>query len=102
MAAALLTVDSVGCANGISGGIKDVGRVPQLSPRIGRGHDGCPNVFIAPSSLYGACIFDDGITFDNQWRNEQDTSAQLVRNMLSKCVSVCVSGLRLRNGDCNA
>jgi hypothetical protein len=56
-----------------------------LSPRNGRGHNGCPGVFIAPSSLYGACIFDDGITFDNQRRDKQDVRARLVRNTLSKC-----------------
>jgi hypothetical protein len=54
-------------------------------PRNGRGHDGCPSVFIAPSSLYGARIFNDGIAFDNRWCNEQDTSTRLVWNMLSKC-----------------
>jgi hypothetical protein len=64
-AAALLTVDFVGCVNGISGGIKEVGGALPLSPRNGRGHDGCPGVFIALSSLYGARIFDDGIAFDN-------------------------------------
>ncbi len=56
-----------------------------MLPRIGHGQDGCPGVFIAPPSLYGACIFDDGIAFDNQRRDKQDASAQLVWNMLSKC-----------------
>jgi hypothetical protein len=81
----LLTVDFVGCANGISGGIKEVGGALSLSPRNGLGHDGCPSIFIAPSSLYGASIFNDGIAFNNQWRDEQDASARLVRNTLSKC-----------------
>ena len=63
--AALLTVDFVGCANGISGGIKEVGGVLPLLPRNGSGHDGCPGIFSAPLSLYGARIFDDGIAFNN-------------------------------------
>jgi hypothetical protein len=84
-AAALLTVDFVGCANGISGGIKEVGGALPLSPRNGCGRDGCPGIFIAPLSLYGARIFDDSIAFDNQRRDTQDARARLVRNMLSKC-----------------
>jgi hypothetical protein len=56
-----------------------------LSPHNGRGQDGCPGVFIALSSLYGARIFNDGIAFDNQWCDGQDASAGLVRNTLSKC-----------------
>jgi hypothetical protein len=82
---ALLTFDFVGCTNGISGGIKEVGRVLPLLPCNGRGHNSCPGVFIAPLSLYGVCIFNDGIAFDNQQRNEQDASARLVWNTLSKC-----------------
>jgi hypothetical protein len=82
---ALLAVNFVGCANGISGGIEEVGGVLPLSPRIRRGHDGCPGVFIVPLSLYGARIFDDCIAFNNRWRNEQDASARLVWNLLSKC-----------------
>jgi hypothetical protein len=58
-------VDFVGCANGISGGIREVGGALPLSPRIGHGHDGCPVIFIAPASLYGAHIFDEGIPFNN-------------------------------------
>ncbi len=54
----MLTVDFVGCANGISGGIKEVEGALRLLPRIGRSHNGCPGVFIAPSSLYGTRIFD--------------------------------------------
>jgi hypothetical protein len=77
-------VNFVGCTNGISGGIKEVGGTLPLSPRNGRGHNSCPGVFIALLSLYGACIFDDGIAFDNQWRNEQDASARLIQNTLSK------------------
>jgi hypothetical protein len=65
MVAASLTVDFVGCANGISGGIKEVGGVLLLLPCNGRGHDGCPGVFILPLSLYGTCIFNDGIAFNN-------------------------------------
>jgi hypothetical protein len=84
-AAALLTVDFVGCTNGISGGITEVGGVLLLLPRNRRGHNGCPGIFIAPLSLYGARIFDNGIAFDNQRRNKQDASARLVRNMLFKC-----------------
>jgi hypothetical protein len=71
----LLTVNFVGCANGVSEGIKEVGGALPLLPRNGRGHNGCPGVFIAPSSLYGARIFNDGIAFDNQWHDEQDASA---------------------------
>ncbi len=82
---ALLTVDFVGCANGISRGIKEVGGVLPLLPRNGRGHDGCPGVFIAPLSLNGARIFDDGIAFNNQRRDKQDARARLVWNTLSKC-----------------
>jgi hypothetical protein len=82
---ALLTVDFVGCANGISGGIKEVGGVLPLSPRNGRGQDGCPGVFITPSSLYGARIFNDGIAFDNRRRDKQDARARLIWNTLSKC-----------------
>jgi hypothetical protein len=85
MAVASLTVDFVGCANGISGGIKEVGGVLPLLPRIGRGHDGCPGIFITLLSLYGARMFNNGIAFDNRRRNEQDASAQLVWNTLSKC-----------------
>jgi hypothetical protein len=84
-AAALLRVDFVGCANGISGGIKEIGGALPLLPRNGCGHDGCPGVFMPPLSLYGARIFNDGIAFDNRPRNEQDASARLVRNTLSKC-----------------
>jgi hypothetical protein len=65
-AAALLTVDFVGCANGISGGIKEVRGALLLLPRNGHGHNSCPGVFITPSSLYGTRIFNDGIAFDNQ------------------------------------
>ncbi len=82
---ASLTVDFVGCANGISGGIKEVGGALPLSPHNRRGHDGCPGVFIAPSSLYGARIFDDGIAFNNQRRDKQDARARLVWKTLSKC-----------------
>jgi hypothetical protein len=64
IAAALLTVDFVGCA------IKEVGGALPLLPRIGRSHDGCPSIFITPLSLYGTCIFHDGITFNNQWCNK--------------------------------
>jgi hypothetical protein len=85
MAAASLVVNFVGCANGMSGGIKGVGGASPLLPRIGCGHDDCPGIFIAPSSLYGACIFNNGIAFDNRQRNEQDASAQLVQITLSKC-----------------
>jgi hypothetical protein len=74
-----------GCAYGISGGIKEVGGALPLSPRNGRGHNGCPGIFIVPSSLYGALIFDDGIAFDNRRCDEQDASARLVRITLSKC-----------------
>jgi hypothetical protein len=81
----LLMVGFVGCANGIRGGIKEVGGALPLLPCNGHSHDGCPGVFIAPSSLYGARIFNDGIAFDNRRCNEQDASAQLVRNTLSKC-----------------
>ncbi len=84
-AAASLTFDFVGCANGISRGIKEVGGVLPLLPRIGCGHDSCPGILIVPSSLYGARIFDDGIAFNNRRRDKQDASARLVRNMLSKC-----------------
>ncbi len=63
--AALLTVDFVGCANGISRGNKEVGGALPLSPRNGHGHNGCLGNIIALSSLYGARIFDDGIAFDN-------------------------------------
>jgi hypothetical protein len=83
-AAASLTVDFVGGANGISGGIKEVGEALPSSPRNGRGHDGCPGVFIAPSLSYGERIFDDGIAFDDRRRDEQDASARLVRNALSE------------------
>jgi hypothetical protein len=85
MAAASLTVDFVGGVNGISGGIKEVGGALPASPRNGRGHDGCPGVFIAPSSSYGARIFEDGIAFDNRRHDEQDASARLVRNALLEC-----------------
>jgi hypothetical protein len=61
----LLMVDFVGCTNGISGGIKEVGGALPLLPCNGCGHDGCPGVFIAPLSLYGARIFGDGIAFGN-------------------------------------
>jgi hypothetical protein len=64
-AAALLTVDFVGCTNGISGGIKEIGGALPLSPRNGRGHNGCLGIFIAPLSLYGARIFNNGIAFNN-------------------------------------
>jgi hypothetical protein len=64
-AAALLTVDFVGCANGISGGIKEVGGALPLSPRNRHSHDGCPGIFIALLSLYGARIFNDGSAYDN-------------------------------------
>jgi hypothetical protein len=75
-------VDFVGGANGVSRGIKEVGgALPSLPPN-GCGHNGCPGVFVVPSSLYGAHIFDDGIAFDNQWRNKQEASAQLIRNAL--------------------
>jgi hypothetical protein len=84
-AAALLMVNFVGCANGISGGIKEVRGALPLMPCIGRGHDGCPGVFIAPLSLYGTCIFNNGIAFDNQRCDKQDASARLVQNTLSKC-----------------
>jgi hypothetical protein len=83
--AALLTVNFVGCTNGISGGIKEVGGALPLLPRNGCSHNGCPGVFIVPLSLYGARIFDDGIAFDNRRRNKQDARARLVRNTLSKC-----------------
>jgi hypothetical protein len=66
-------------------GIEKVGGALPLSPRNGRGHDGCPGIFIAPLSLYGARIFDDGIAFDNRRRNKQDARARLVQNTLSKC-----------------
>ncbi len=56
-----------------------------MSPHNEHGHDGRPSVFVVPSPLYGARIFDNGIAFDNQRRDEQDASAQLVRNTLSKC-----------------
>jgi hypothetical protein len=61
----LLTVDFVGGANGISGGIKEVRGALPLLPRNGRGHNGCPGIFIAPLLSYGARIFNDGITFNN-------------------------------------
>jgi hypothetical protein len=64
-AVASLTVDFVGGVNGIRGGIKEVGGALPSSPCKGRGHNGCPGIFIAPSLLYGACIFDDGIAFDD-------------------------------------
>jgi hypothetical protein len=56
-----------------------------LLPHNGHGHDGCPSVFIAPSLSYGVHIFDNGIAFDNQWRNKQDASRLLVWNALSEC-----------------
>ncbi len=84
MAAALLMVNFVGCVNGISGGIKEGGGALLLSPCIRCGHHSCPGIFIAPSSLYGVRIFDDGIAFDNRRCNEQDASARLAQNMLSK------------------
>jgi hypothetical protein len=65
MLAALLTVDFVGCVNGISGGIKEVGGALPLLPCNKRGHNGCPGVFIGLLSLYSVRIFDDGIAFDN-------------------------------------
>jgi hypothetical protein len=70
MAAALLMVDFVGCANGIREGVKEVGGALPLSPCNGRGHDGCLSIFIVLLSLYGVCIFNDGIAFDNRQRNK--------------------------------
>ncbi len=83
--AAFLTVDFVGGANGISGGIKEGEGVLPLSPHNGCSHDSCPGVFIVLLSLYGTRIFNDGIAFDDRWRNEQDASAQLIQNTLSEC-----------------
>ncbi len=82
---ASLTVDFVGCANGISGGIKEVGGALPLSPCNGCGQDGCPGIFIMPLSLCGMRIFNDGIAFDNRRCDKQDARAQLVWNALSKC-----------------
>ncbi len=64
-AAALLTVDFVGFANGISGGINEVGGALLLLPHNGCSHDGCPGIFMVPFLLYGACIFNNGIAFDD-------------------------------------
>jgi hypothetical protein len=56
-----------------------------LSPRNGRSHNSCPGIFIVPLFSYCACIFDNGIAFDNQRRDEQDASVRLVQNALSEC-----------------